>query len=139
MQGPSEFGVVGNASLKNWDRTKELNQIKVPTLAIGGKHDTMDPDAMKKISESVQHGEFLFCPNGSHMSMYDDQETYYTGVIKFKNEIEGVHRAGGEWDQSWNPAVALDKIAVYKAQSEKGAIFIMKDFHIVLQQPIPRT
>ena len=87
FRSPSEFGVVGNASLKNWDRTKELNQIKVPTLAIGGKHDTMDPDAMKKISESVQHGEFLFCPNGSHMSMYDDQETYYTGVIKFLKKL----------------------------------------------------
>lgn len=87
MQGPSEFGVVGNATLKNWDRTQDLKQIKVPTLAIGSKHDTMDPEAMKKISESVQNGQFLYCPNGSHMSMYDDQETYYKGIINFLKKL----------------------------------------------------
>lgn len=87
MQGPSEFGVVGNATLKNWDRTGDLKTITVPTLAIGAKYDTMDPDAMKKISELVQNGQYLFCPNGSHMSMYDDQETYYKGILSFLNKL----------------------------------------------------
>ena len=87
MQGPSEFGVVGNATLKNWDRTKDLQQIKVPTLSIGAKYDTMDPGAMKKISELVQNGQYLFCPNGSHMALYDDQETYFNGVIAFLNKL----------------------------------------------------
>lgn len=87
MQGPSEFGVVGNASLKNWDRTMDLNQIKVPTLAIGAKYDTMDPEAMKKISASVQNGHYLFCPNGSHMAMYDDQAIYFNGVIEFLKKL----------------------------------------------------
>lgn len=83
MQGPSEFGVVGDAVLKNWDRTADLPKIKVPVLAIGGQHDTMDPEAMKRISQSVQQGKYLYCANGSHMSMYDDQETYFKGVIEF--------------------------------------------------------
>jgi proline iminopeptidase len=83
MQGPSEFGVVGDAVLKNWDRTADLPKIKVPVLAIGGHHDTMDPEAMKRISQSVQQGKYLYCANGSHMSMYDDQETYFKGVIDF--------------------------------------------------------
>lgn len=87
MQGPSEFGVVGNATLKNWDRTKDLQQIKVPTLSIGAKYDTMDPEAMKKISQLVQNGQYLFCPNGSHMALYDDQETYFNGVIAFLNKL----------------------------------------------------
>jgi proline iminopeptidase len=59
----------------------------VPTLAIGAKHDTMDPEAMKKISTSVKNGQFLFCPNGSHMAMYDDQETYYKGVVGFLKKL----------------------------------------------------
>lgn len=33
MQGPSEFGIVGNASLKDWDVTQELNKINVPFLS----------------------------------------------------------------------------------------------------------
>ena len=87
MQGPSEFGVVGNAVLKNWDRTADLHNISVPTLAIGAKYDTMDPNAMKKISDSVQKGQYLYCPNGSHMAMYDDQETYFKGIVSFLKNL----------------------------------------------------
>jgi len=87
MQGPSEFGVVGDAALKNWDRKADLNKITVPTLSIGGEFDTMDPKAMEALSKAVKDGQFLYCPKGSHMSMYDDQYTYFTGLVKF---IKGV-------------------------------------------------
>jgi len=83
MQGPSEFGVVGNAKLKNWDRKADLKQLHVPTLTIGGKYDTMDPEAMKLMSEEVGNGTYLYCPEGSHMSMYDDQKVYFEGLIQF--------------------------------------------------------
>ena len=32
MQGHSEFGITGNASLKNWDVNARLKTITVPTL-----------------------------------------------------------------------------------------------------------
>jgi proline iminopeptidase len=87
MQGPSEFGVGGN--LVNWDVTKELPKIKTPTLTIGGKHDTMDPEHMKWMSTQVQHGRNITCPNGSHMSMYDDQKNYFPGLIQFIKDVDG--------------------------------------------------
>ena len=87
MQGPSEFGVVGNAKLKTWDRKSDLINISVPTLAIGGAHDTMDPKQMEWIANEVQNGRYLHCPEGSHWSMYDDQETYFAGVIKFIKDV----------------------------------------------------
>lgn len=83
MQGPSEFGSAGNATLLNWDRSGDLNKIKVPTLTIGGKYDTMDPEHMKWMSTQFENGQFLLCPNGSHMSMYDDQKVYFKGLIEF--------------------------------------------------------
>ena len=86
MQGPSEFGVGGR--LVNWDRSKDLPQLKIPTLTIGAKHDTMDPKHMEWMSTQVQNGKFLFCPNGSHMSMWDDQEVYFKGLIKFIKEVD---------------------------------------------------
>jgi proline iminopeptidase len=89
MQGPSEFGVVGDAVLKNWDRKANLKEIAVPTLSIGGEFDTMDPKAMEALAKEVQHGQFLYCPKGSHMSMYDDQQTYFKGLIKFLKETDG--------------------------------------------------
>ena len=88
MQGPSEFGVVGDALLKEWDRTEDLKNISIPTLTIGAEYDTMDPKAMEKMSRLVQNGEYLYCPQGSHMAMYDDQEVYFSGVLKFLKSLE---------------------------------------------------
>ena len=86
MQGPSEFGIGGR--LKNWDRKADLPNIKVPTLTIGGKYDTMDPEHMKWMSTQVQKGRYLFCPNGSHLAMWDDQKIYMDGVIQFIKDVD---------------------------------------------------
>jgi len=88
MQGYSEFGVTGNASLKGWDVSDRLKEIKVPTLVIGATHDTMDPKYMEWMSDEVQNGRFLLCPNGSHLSQYDDQKTYINGIIKFVKDVD---------------------------------------------------
>ena len=88
MQGPSEFGVVGNAKLKNWDIKAELSKISVPTLTIGGAHDTMDPKHMEWIATEVQNGQYLHCPNGSHFAMYDDAEIYFDGLIEFIKSVD---------------------------------------------------
>ncbi len=87
MQGPSEFGISGR--LAQWDIKNRLKEIKVPTLMIGAKHDTMDPKAMEEQSKLVQHGRYLYCPNGSHLSMWDDQQVFMSGVIKFIKDVDG--------------------------------------------------
>ncbi len=88
MQGPSEFGIVGDALLKTWDRKNDLQQIKVPSLSIGAQHDTMDPEQMKWMASQWPDGQYLHCPDGSHMAMYDDQKTYMAGLIKFVKEVD---------------------------------------------------
>jgi proline iminopeptidase len=88
MQGYSEFGVTGNASLKGWDVSDRLKTIKAPTLMIGATYDTMDPKYMEWMSTEVQNGRFLLCPNGSHLSQYDDQKTYMNGLIKFIKDVD---------------------------------------------------
>lgn len=86
MQGPSEFGIGGR--LKNWDRKGDLKNIRVPTLMIGAKHDTMDPRAMEEQSNLVQKGRYLYCPNGSHLAMWDDQQVFMNGVIQFIKDVD---------------------------------------------------
>ncbi len=86
MQGPSELGASGK--LLNWDRTGDLGKIAVPTLTIGGRYDTMDPAHMEMMSKAVQRGRYLYLPNGSHMSMYDDQQNYITGLISFLRDVD---------------------------------------------------
>jgi proline iminopeptidase len=81
MQGPSELGASGK--LAKWDRSADLKNISVPTLVIGAKYDSMDPKHMEWMAKQVQKGRYLFCPNGSHLAEYDDQQTYFDGLIRF--------------------------------------------------------
>ena len=81
MQGPSEFGIAGK--LENWDRKAQLKDIAIPTLVIGAQHDTMDPKHMEEMAKLTPKGTYLYCENGSHMCMYDDQKTYFSGLISF--------------------------------------------------------
>lgn len=86
MQGPSEFGIAGR--LANWDITKRLPEITVPTLTVGAKYDTMDPEHMKWMSTQVKKGSYLYCPNGSHLSMWDDQKVFMDGVISWIKKVD---------------------------------------------------
>jgi proline iminopeptidase len=86
MQGPSELGASGK--LLNWDRTRDLEKIAVPTLVIGARYDTMDPAHMEMMAGRVRKGRYLFCPAGSHMAMYDDQQVYVDGVIRFVQDVD---------------------------------------------------
>ena len=86
MQGPSELGTSGK--LVRWDRTADLPGIVVPTLAVGARYDTMEPAQMEKLAKSVKKGRYLFCPNGSHFDMYDDQRIYMSGVTQFIADVD---------------------------------------------------
>ena len=86
MQGPSEFGVGGR--LANWDIKNRLKEIGIPTLMVGARFDTMDPKAMEEQSKMVKKGRYLFCPNGSHLSMWDDQKVFMGGVIGFIHDVD---------------------------------------------------
>jgi proline iminopeptidase len=55
----------------------------VPTLVIGAQHDTMDPEHMQMMAGRLPKGRYLYCPDGSHLAMYDDQQTYFAGLIDF--------------------------------------------------------
>ena len=89
MQGYSEFGITGDATLKDWDIKDRLKELSVPTLVIGAQYDTMDPKHMEWMAGEVQRGRYLYCPNGSHLSQYDDQKNYFSGVIDFINDVDG--------------------------------------------------
>jgi len=86
MQGPSEMGASG--VLAEWDRTADLKGITVPTLVIGAQHDTMDPAHMEWMAGEFPNGRYLYCANGSHLAMYDDQRTYFEGVIAFLKDVD---------------------------------------------------
>ncbi len=96
MQGPSEFGIKGDANLKTWDVKSEVHKIEVPVLSIGAKHDTMDPEQMKWLAENVQNGTYHYCPTGSHLSQYDNAEVYFKGLIDFIRRVNDNQNAAAD-------------------------------------------
>lgn len=86
MQGPSELGASGK--LLNWDRTADLEKITVPALVIGARYDTMDPAHMEMMAKKLKRGRYHFCPNGSHLAMYDDQKVYMDGLVRFIKDVD---------------------------------------------------
>jgi proline iminopeptidase len=59
----------------------------VPTLVIGARYDTMDPVFMEMMAGRLPLGQYLYCPNGSHLAMYDDQHTYFAGLTGFLRDL----------------------------------------------------
>jgi proline iminopeptidase len=86
MQGVDEFHVTGN--FKNWEFWDSLPRIKVPVLVIGGMFDEMNPDDIKKEGYLLPNSRTYLCPNGSHMSMYDDQRNYFNNLIAYLKDVE---------------------------------------------------
>ncbi|MGH2449586.1 MAG: proline iminopeptidase-family hydrolase [Chloroflexota bacterium] len=86
LQGPSELGISGK--LATWDRTDDLKDINVPTLVVGARYDTMDPAHMEQMADAMPSGRYLYCPEGSHLAIYDDQEVYMDGLIRFIKDVD---------------------------------------------------
>jgi len=62
----------------------------------------------------------------------------HQGLVPYDPELPYA-RAKGDLETTTHPQKALDAIGDHEIKKGcKGTIFIMKDFHIVLQQPLPR-
>ncbi len=90
MQGPSEFEVTG--TFKDWDRMDGLDKITVPTLLIVGRYDTMRVSDIEEMDRRMPDSSLLICENGSHISNWDDEDTYFGGVLDFLNGLESAAR-----------------------------------------------
>ena len=42
---------------------------------------------MEMMSKRIPHARYLYCPNGCHLAMYDDQKTYMDGVVGFIEDV----------------------------------------------------
>jgi len=87
MQGPDEFNIIGN--YKDWDRWSDLHRIGVETLLLGGRHDTMSPAQIARMSQLMPRARAVICENGSHMAMYDDQARYFAALLGFLRQHGG--------------------------------------------------
>jgi len=86
MQGPNEFLIIG--TFKDWNRWNDLHKIAIPTLIISGLYDTMNTKDIEKMGSLIPQSKVKICENGSHCSLYDDQENYFAAIHDFLMDTE---------------------------------------------------
>jgi proline-specific peptidase len=95
MNGPSEFHCVG--TLKDWDVTDRLGEIRVPTLVVSGEFDEATPAINRTVAERIPGAESVVYPNASHMAHAEDPEGYCRLLDDFMTRVESaLARAGSD-------------------------------------------
>jgi L-proline amide hydrolase len=86
MNGPSEFHVTG--TLREWDVTGRLDEIRVPTLVVSGEHDEATPAINRTVSEGIPGARSVILPGCSHMAHVEDPEGYVELLDGFFSGVE---------------------------------------------------
>ena len=85
MNGPNEYTIIG--SMKYWDATDQLPQIKVPTLVTGGRFDEVSPKVAESIHKGIKGSKRLTFANSSHMPFWEERQKYMRAIAKFLDEV----------------------------------------------------
>ena len=81
MWGTNEFFVTG--TLKDYNRTKNLRDIKVPTLYIGGEYDPARPVTLRYYQGLTPNSEVVVIPDAGHITMNDNPAAYTEAISAF--------------------------------------------------------
>ena len=86
MWGTNEFFATG--SLKNYDRTNDLDRIEVPTLYITGEFDAARPSTVKYYQSLTPGSRLIIIKNAGHMTMHDNASEDIKAISAFLNELD---------------------------------------------------
>lgn len=86
MQGPSEFTITG--TLKDYDATTYLPDIKVPTLFTVGEFDEAGPEIIKSFAKKVPGSRYVVFTGAAHITMWDARDENITTVRDFLNSVD---------------------------------------------------
>jgi len=81
MNGPNEFTIIG--TLKDWDITARLQEIRVPTLVTVGRYDEVTSKVAETIHKGITGSKLIVFENSAHLTMWDEQESYLRTVREF--------------------------------------------------------
>ena len=81
MNGPSEFHVIG--TLKGWDVTPRLGEIRVPVLVISGQHDEATPTVVRPLVDALPDARWELIQDASHSTHLEQPERFLKLVETF--------------------------------------------------------
>jgi len=89
MQGPSEFTITG--TLKRYDATPFLKDVKVPVLYTVGEFDEANPKIVKRFSSLTPGSRYAMLAGAAHMSEWDAPEAMTKEIGDFLRDVDEGH------------------------------------------------
>jgi proline-specific peptidase len=86
LWGPSEWYLTG--VLKDWDITRRLGEIRVPTLVIGGRYDEATPPITEALYHGIPGSEWIIFENSGHFPHIEETERYLQVLSHFLDTVE---------------------------------------------------
>jgi proline iminopeptidase len=92
LQGPSEFTITG--TLKTYDVTPALRNIKVPTLYTVGEFDEADPPTIKRFAAMTPGARVEVIPGAAHLTTWDNGPVMTKVVRDFLKQVDATTSGG---------------------------------------------
>jgi proline-specific peptidase len=86
MNGPSEFHCIG--TLKTWDITARLHEIRTPTLLLSGRYDEATPAIVGTIHDRIPGSEWIVFEQSSHTPHLEESAAFNAAVRGFLAGVE---------------------------------------------------
>lgn len=81
MWGPTEFNATG--TLKTFERTANLHEIKQPVLFVTGQYDEARPETMYEFQKEIPGSKVEIIANSGHNKLRDNPEQYLASIRNF--------------------------------------------------------
>jgi len=81
MNGPNEFTIVG--TIRDYDATPRLKEIRVPTLVTAGRYDEVTPAVAESIHRGIQGSELVVFEESSHTAFWEERVRYMETLRSF--------------------------------------------------------
>jgi proline iminopeptidase len=94
MQGPSEFTITG--TLKTYNATPYLKEVKVPTLFTVGEFDEADPPTIKKHAAMVPGAKVVVIRGAAHLTTWDNPTEMVRVMREFLRSVDSTAPMAGK-------------------------------------------
>jgi len=81
MNGPSEFHVIG--TLRDWDITPRLHELRIPVLVISGEHDEATRAVVRPLVDALPDARWELLLSASHCAHLEQPERFLALVEAF--------------------------------------------------------
>lgn len=87
MNGPNEFTITG--TIRDWDATPRLAEIRVPTLVTVGRYDECTPAVAESIHRGIPGSRLALYARSSHTAFWEERTRYMELLADFLGSHAG--------------------------------------------------